>query len=85
MKYMKYSLLQTLKRAQLECVAERLEDVRSQVEVDRVSVVADSASTVAARSISSAEEAQGDIFFDLRYIYDPTLSDSNKWAWLDPI
>ena len=75
---MKYSLLQTLKRAQLECVAERLEDVRSQVEVDRVSVVADSASTVAARSISSAEEAQGDIFLDLRYIYDPTLSDSNK-------
>ena len=71
--------MQTLKRAELECVAERLEEVRSQAEVDRLSVVADSASTVDARSNSSAEEAQGDAYLDLCEIYDRTLfSDANN-------
>ena len=49
MKYMKYSLLQTLKRAELDCEAELLEEVSSQVELDRLSVVAEAASTVDTR------------------------------------
>ena len=55
------------------CVAERLEEVRSQAEVDRLSVDAAAASTVDARLNSSAEEAQGDIYLDLSEIYDRTL------------
>ena len=73
MKYMKFSLLQTLKRAELDCVAEQLKEVRSQVELDRQSVVAEAASTVDTRSISSPEETQGDKYLDLRDIYDRTL------------
>ena len=65
--------MQTLKRAELDCVAERLEEVRSQAEVDRLSVGADAASTVDARLNSSAEVAQGDIYLDLSEIYDRTL------------
>ena len=65
--------MQTLKRAELDSVAQRLEEVRSPAEVDRLSVVADAASTVDARSNSSAEEAQGDIYLDLSEIYDRTL------------
>ena len=57
----------------MECVAERLEKVRSQAEVDRLSVVVDTASTVDARLNSSAEEAQGDAYLDLSEIYDRTL------------
>ena len=70
---MKYSLLQTLKRAELDCVAELLKEVRAQVELDRLSVVAEAASTVDKRSISSPEEMQGDKYLDLSDIYDRTL------------
>ena len=73
MKYMKFSLLQTLKRAELDCVAELLKEVRAQVELDRLSVGAEAASTVDKRSISSPEEMQGDKYLDLSDIYDRTL------------
>ena len=69
---MKYSLLQILKCAELDCVAELLEEVRSQVKLDRASVVTEAASTIDTRSISSAEESQGDKYLDLRDIYDRT-------------
>ena len=70
---MKFSVLQTLKRAQLDCVAELLEKVCFQVEFDRQSVVVEAASTVDTHSISSPEETQGDKYLNLRVINDRTF------------
>ena len=73
MKYMKFSLLQTLKRAELDFVAEPLEEVRTQVELDRLSVVAKAASIIDTHSISSPEETRKDKYLDLSDIYDRIL------------
>ena len=65
--------MQSLKRAELDFIAERLEKVCSQAEVERQSVVAEVATTGDARTSSLAEEAQGDFYIDLTEIYDRTL------------
>ena len=71
--------MQTLKRAELECVAELLEKVRLQAEVDWLSVVADKPATLDARSNSSAEEAQGDAISTFERFMTALFSDANNW------